>query len=63
MTDEHIGKILDIYVKRENIDEFAHVANFEEIKKMILISIFHGMWMLLKRKRLCRYLKLWQILE
>lgn len=33
MTDEHIGKILDTYIKRENIDKLAHVASFEEIKE------------------------------
>ncbi len=33
MTDEHIGKILDAYNKREDADKFAHVASFEEIKE------------------------------
>lgn len=33
MTDEHIQKILDAYIKREDIDKFAHVASFDEIKE------------------------------
>ena len=33
MTDEHIGKILEAYNNRENIDKFAYVANFDEIKE------------------------------
>ena len=33
MTDEHIQRILDAYIKREDIDKFAHVASFDEIKE------------------------------
>ncbi|MDD3810644.1 MAG: type I restriction-modification system subunit M [Erysipelotrichaceae bacterium] len=33
MTDEHIGKILDAYVNRKDIEKFAYVASFEEIKE------------------------------
>lgn len=32
MTDQHIGKILDAYVRREDIEKFAYLANFDEIK-------------------------------
>lgn len=30
---EHIDKIVDTYVKRENIDKYSHVASFDEIKE------------------------------
>ncbi|MGF1944490.1 type I restriction-modification system subunit M [Enterococcus casseliflavus] len=33
MTDEHIKKILDTYVSREDVDKFAHVAAYEEIQE------------------------------
>lgn len=33
MTDEHIAKILDAYIKRESIEKFSYVAEFEEIKE------------------------------
>lgn len=33
MTDEHIAKILEAYIKREPIEKFAYVAEFEEIKE------------------------------
>lgn len=31
LLDEHIKKILNAYIKREDIDKFAHLATFEEI--------------------------------
>ena len=31
MTDEHIAKILAAYQDRQDIDKFAHLANFDEI--------------------------------
>lgn len=31
LTDEHIEKILETYIKRENIEKYAHLASFEEI--------------------------------
>lgn len=33
MTDEHIGKILNTYSKREHIEKFSYVASFDEIKE------------------------------
>lgn len=33
MNDDHIAKILDAYHKREDMDKFAHLASFEEIKE------------------------------
>ena len=33
MTDEHIDKILDVYTQREDINKFAHVASFDEVKE------------------------------
>lgn len=33
MTDSHIEKILDAYKSREDMDKFAHLAPFEEIKE------------------------------
>ncbi|MBJ8350191.1 type I restriction-modification system subunit M [Streptococcus zalophi] len=33
MTDEHLDKILEAYKSREDIDKFAHLATFEEIKE------------------------------
>ncbi|CAM4075612.1 Type I restriction-modification system, DNA-methyltransferase subunit M [Streptococcus penaeicida] len=33
MTDVHISKILDAYKAREDMDKFAHLASFEEIKE------------------------------
>ena len=32
LEQKHIDKIFDAYVKRENVDKFAHVAEFDEIK-------------------------------
>lgn len=32
MTDSHIEKILDAYTSRENIDKFAYLASYEDIK-------------------------------
>lgn len=33
MTDEHIKKILQAYVDRKDIERYAHLASFEEIKE------------------------------
>lgn len=33
MTDDHIQAILDAYINRQDIDKYAHVANFDEIKE------------------------------
>lgn len=33
MDSEHINKIIDAYEKREDVDKFAHLATFEEIKE------------------------------
>lgn len=33
MTDEHIQTILDAYIDRQDIEKYAHVASFEEIKE------------------------------
>lgn len=33
LKDEHIDKILDTYNKREDVEKYAHVASFEEIKE------------------------------
>lgn len=33
MTDDHIQKIVDAYIRRENIEKFAHVASMDEIKQ------------------------------
>ena len=33
LLDEHINKILKAYKKRQDIDKYAHVASFEEIKE------------------------------
>ncbi len=32
MTDAHIQKIVDVYIARQNVDKFAHVATIDEIK-------------------------------
>jgi len=32
LEDEHIQKIVDAYVKREDVDKFAHVADMAEIE-------------------------------
>jgi type I restriction enzyme M protein len=31
LKDEHIEKILEAYIKREDVEKFAHLASFEEI--------------------------------
>lgn len=31
LTDAHIDKILDTYIKRQDVEKYAHVASFEEI--------------------------------
>lgn len=31
LTDEHIDKILETYIQRENIEKYAYVASFDEI--------------------------------
>ncbi|MED3269595.1 type I restriction-modification system subunit M [Bacillus thuringiensis] len=31
LKDEHIDKILESYIRRENIEKYAHVASFDEI--------------------------------
>ena len=33
LTTEHIGKIVNAYVNREEIEKYAHVASMEEIEK------------------------------
>lgn len=33
LTEENIHKIVDAYQKRENIEKYAHLASFEEIKE------------------------------
>ncbi len=33
MADEHIQKIVDTYIARENVDKFAHVATLDEIRE------------------------------
>jgi type I restriction enzyme M protein len=33
LKPEHIDKIVDTFVKRENVEKFAHVASFDEIKE------------------------------
>jgi type I restriction enzyme M protein len=33
LEEEHIQKIVDAYVKRENIEKFAHVASMKEIEE------------------------------
>jgi type I restriction enzyme M protein len=33
MSDAHIAKILDAYLKREDVEKYAHVASFDEIKE------------------------------
>lgn len=33
MSSAHINAILDAYIKREDIEKYAHVASFEEIVK------------------------------
>ena len=33
LRDEDIGKILDTYKKREDVDKYAHLATFDEIKE------------------------------
>lgn len=33
MTDEHIQTILDAYIDRKDIDKYAHLATFDEIKE------------------------------
>ena len=32
LTDQHIQKIIDTYEARENVDKYAYVAEFDEIK-------------------------------
>ena len=31
ISDEHIDKIVETYVKREDVDKYAHVASMDEI--------------------------------
>ncbi|MEB9970346.1 type I restriction-modification system subunit M [Bacillus cereus] len=31
LTDEHIDKILEAYIQREDVEKYAHVASFDEI--------------------------------
>ncbi|RAN84611.1 type I restriction-modification system subunit M [Bacillus sp. SRB_331] len=31
LTDDHIDKMLETYIQRENIEKYAHVASFDEI--------------------------------
>lgn len=31
LTDEHIDRMLEIYIQRESIEKYSHVASFEEI--------------------------------
>ena len=33
MDPEHIDKIVNAYMERKDIDKFAHLASFDEIKK------------------------------
>lgn len=33
LKSEHIDKMLDTYIKREDVDKYAHVASFDEIKE------------------------------
>ena len=33
LTDEHIEKIFNAYVERKDIEKYAHLASFEEIKE------------------------------
>ncbi|WMI72181.1 type I restriction-modification system subunit M [Aminobacterium sp. MB27-C1] len=33
LSDEHIKKIMDTYLSRKDVDKYAHVATFEEIKE------------------------------
>ena len=33
MTDDHIQKIVDAYIKRENVGKFTHIADFAEIEE------------------------------
>ena len=33
ITDEDIDRIMDAYIKREDIDKFAHVATLDEVRK------------------------------
>lgn len=33
LASEHIDKILKTYIKRENVDRYAHLASFDEIKE------------------------------
>ncbi|SFH56880.1 type I restriction-modification system subunit M [Pisciglobus halotolerans] len=33
LKEEHIEKILQTYIKREDVEKYAHVADFEEIKE------------------------------
>lgn len=33
LTEEHIDKIVTTYLKREDVDKFAHLADFDEIKE------------------------------
>lgn len=33
LKEEHIEKILQTYIKREDVEKYAHVASFEEIKE------------------------------
>lgn len=33
MTDDHIQKIVDAYIKRENVDKFTHIVDFAEIEE------------------------------
>lgn len=33
MTDQHIEKILQTYINREDVDKYSHLASFEEIKE------------------------------
>lgn len=33
LTEDNINKIIDTYQKREDVDKYAHVASFDEIKE------------------------------
>ena len=33
IPDDHIQKIVDAYIKRENVDKFTHIVDFAEIEE------------------------------
>ena len=33
IPDDHIRKIVDAYIKRENVDKFTHIVDFAEIEE------------------------------